>query len=158
VDADALNALASVDHWWTHLPSHSILTPHPGEMGRLAGLDAKSLNQDRMAFAARYAAEWNQVILLKGAYSVVAAPDGRTTVIPFRTPALATAGTGDVLAGAIAGLLAQGLSPYDASVCGAYLHGLAGIMAQRQVGDAGALAGDLLPLLPRAIQYLKAER
>ena len=77
-------------------------------------------------------------------------------MIPFSTPALATAGTGDVLAGAIAGLLAQGLAPYDAARCGAYLHGLAGKLAADQVGDAGTVAGDLLPLLPRALGRIKA--
>lgn len=158
LDADALNALSSIDRWWQYLRSHCVLTPHPGEMGRLMGVDVQAVNADRLATAARQAAEWQQVVVLKGAFSVVAAPDGQTTVIPFCTPALATAGTGDVLAGSIAGLLAQGLSPYDAALCGAYVHGLAGQMLQEDVGDAGTLAGDLLPLLPRVIRQIRAER
>jgi NAD(P)H-hydrate epimerase len=157
IDADALNALALVDEWWRYLPPQSILTPHPGEMGRLMHVDTAAVNANRIVTAAEQAAAWDQVIVLKGAYTVVAAPDGRATVIPFGTPALATAGTGDVLAGSIAGLLAQGLSAYDAALCGAYLHGLAGAMIEEQVGDAGALAGDLLPLLPQAIRMVKGQ-
>jgi NAD(P)H-hydrate epimerase len=155
VDADALNALSEAKEWWTALPPGTILTPHPGEMGRLMGSDARTVNRDRVAVAAAMAAEWNQVIVLKGAFTVVAAPDGRTTVIPFANPVLATAGTGDVLAGSIVGLLAQGSQPFDAAVCGAYLHGLAGEIVADRVGDAGALAGDLLPALPQAILRLK---
>ena len=98
---------------------------------------------------------WKQVVVLKGAHTVVAAPDGRTTVLPFANPGLATAGTGDVLAGAIVGLLAQGLAPFDAALCGAYLHGFAGQIVAEQMGTSGMLAGDLLPALPQAIARLK---
>jgi NAD(P)H-hydrate epimerase len=124
-------------------------------MGRLIDADAGLVNRDRVAIATAKAAEWNQVIVLKGAFTVVAAPDGRTTVLPFANPVLATAGTGDVLAGSIAGLLAQGLQPFEAAVCGAYLHGLAGEIVGDRVGDAGALAGDLLSALPQAVRRLK---
>jgi hydroxyethylthiazole kinase-like uncharacterized protein yjeF len=155
IDADALNALSEADRWWTALPSNTILTPHPGEMGRLMGADVATVNSDRLTVARDKAAEWNHVIVLKGAFTVVAAPDGRTTVIPFANPILATAGTGDVLAGAIVGLLAQGLEPFDAAVCGAYLHGLAGELLSEWTGDAGALAGDLLHMLPQAMSRLK---
>jgi NAD(P)H-hydrate epimerase len=155
IDADALNALAEAELWWTYLPANSVLTPHPGEMGRLMDAETESVNADRIAVASVKAAEWKQIIVLKGAYTVVAAPDRRTTVIPMATPALATAGTGDVLAGAIVGLLAQGMEPFDAAVCGAYLHGLAGEIVAKGMGDAGALAGDLLPALPQAIWLLK---
>jgi NAD(P)H-hydrate epimerase len=155
VDADALNALAAIKEWWRHLPPHSVLTPHPGEMGRLMDAQVSTINADRIATATHQAAKWGHIVVLKGAFTVVAAPNGQTTVIPFNTPALATAGTGDVLAGSISGLLAQGLSPHYAALCGAYLHGLAGKMLQDQVGDAGALAGDLIPLLPHAIQKIK---
>ena len=94
-------------------------------------------------------------MVLKGAYTVVAAPSGRTTVIPFANAALATAGTGDVLAGTILGLLAQGLRAYEAAVSGVYLHGLAGEIRRRQLGASGMLAGDLLPLIPRAMEELR---
>ncbi len=158
VDADGLNALAEAKEWWHALPEGSILTPHPGEMARLVGSDAKSINRDRMAVARAKAAKWRQIVVLKGAHTIVAAPDGRATVIPFANPALATAGTGDVLAGSIVGLLAQGVPPFDAAVCGAYLHALAGQIVSEHTGDAGLLAGDLLPALPQAIRRLKEGR
>ena len=95
------------------------------------------------------------VVVLKGAGTVVAHPDGRTFISPFATPALATAGTGDVLAGAIAGLLAQGLEPVAAACAGVYLHGLAGDMLEREYGVAGGLAGDLPVLLARAQRQVR---
>ncbi len=156
VDADGLNALAEAEEWWQALPENSVLTPHPGEMARLAGSDAKSVNRDRLSIARARATEWRQVVVLKGAHTIVAAPDGRAMVIPFANPALATAGTGDVLAGSIVGLLAQGLTPFAAAVCGAYLHALAGEIVARHTGDAGMLASDLLPALPHAIRQLKS--
>lgn len=153
VDADALNALAEVDGWAARLPRPSVLTPHPGEMARLMRLqDKASIGEDRIGVAQRMAAEWGHVVILKGAFTVVAGPDGRTVVLPFANPALATAGSGDVLAGAIVGLLAQGLAPFEAAACGAYLHGLAGEMARRDVGNAGVVAGDVLAHLPAAIR------
>jgi len=102
------------------------------------------------------AAAWRCVVVLKGAYSVVASPDGRATVIPFANAALATAGTGDVLAGVIVGLLAQGVAPYHAALCGAYLHAVAGELWRQAHGAAGLLASDLLPLLPEAMRRLRA--
>jgi NAD(P)H-hydrate epimerase len=155
LDADALNALAEREDWWTCLPENSILTPHPGEMARLTHGDRSDPDEDRIALASTQAGEWRQIVVLKGAHTVVAAPDGRATVIPFANPGLATAGTGDVLAGAIVGLLAQGLAPFEAAVCGAYLHGLAGQIVAEQMGTAGSLAGDLLPALPQAILRLQ---
>jgi NAD(P)H-hydrate epimerase len=155
IDADALNALSEAEQWWVSLPRNSVLTPHPGEMGRLMGANATIVNEDRIAAATSRAAEWHQVIVLKGAFTVVAAPDGRTTVIPFANPILATAGTGDVLAGSIAGLLAQGLAPYEAAICGAYLHGAAGEILSEGYGRSGAMAGDLLHALPQAMDRIK---
>jgi ADP-dependent NAD(P)H-hydrate dehydratase / NAD(P)H-hydrate epimerase len=153
VDADALNALAEAEGWAARLPRPAILTPHPGEMARLMRLqDKASIGEDRVGVAQRMSAEWGHVVILKGAFTVVAGPDGRAVLLPFANPALATAGSGDVLAGAIVGLLAQGLGPFEAAVCGAYLHGLAGEMARRDLGDAGVVAGDLLARLPAAIR------
>ena len=156
VDADALNALAQSEHGIEHLPANAILTPHPGEMARLCGCSTQEVRADRLGLARRKAAEWNVVVLLKGAYTIVAAPDGRVVVLPFANPALATAGSGDVLAGAIVGCLAQGAMPFEAAVLGGYLHGLAGELARAEIGDAGVVAGDLLGRLPGAIRQLRS--
>ncbi len=156
IDADALNALAQTAGWQEHLPPQTILTPHPGEMARMCGCATAEVQADRIGLARAKAAAWNAVIVLKGAYTVVAAPDGRAVVLPFANPALATAGSGDVLAGAIAGALAQGLTVFAAAVVGGYLHGLAGELARQELGDAGVVAGDLLIRLPLALRQLKA--
>ena len=156
IDADALFALVQSGDWWTHLlPNRAILTPHPGEMATLTGLSRDAVQADRVNVAKKFAVQWQQVVVLKGAHTIVASPDGRATLLPFATPALATAGTGDVLAGTIVAMLAQGLQVYDAAIAGAYLHGLAGEIAQREIGDAGVVAGDLLPRLPQAIHSVK---
>ncbi len=152
LDADGLKLAAQVEDWPARLPPNSVLTPHPGEMAILTGMNKDAIQADRTGLARRYAAEWGHVVVLKGAYTVVAAPDGRATLEPFATPALARAGTGDVLAGAIAGLLAQGLDPYAAAVAGAYLHGLAGVLASQALGStASVIAGDVLEGLIEAV-------
>ncbi len=156
IDADALNALAQSEHWQEHLPPQAILTPHPGEMARLCGCSASDVQADRIGLARAKAVQWNAVLVLKGAYTVIAAPDGRAAVLPFANPALATAGSGDVLAGAITGALAQGLGVFEAAVVGGYLHGLAGELARQDLGDAGVVAGDLLIRLPLAMRQLRA--
>jgi NAD(P)H-hydrate epimerase len=156
IDADALNALAQTHGWHEHLPPQAILTPHPGEMARLCGCSTREVQADRIGIARAKAAEWNAVVVLKGAYTVIAAPDHRVAVLPFANPALATAGSGDVLAGAIVGALAQGLAPFEAAVVGGYLHGLAGELARQELGEAGVVAGDLLGRLPLAMRQLRA--
>jgi NAD(P)H-hydrate epimerase len=109
--------------------------------------------------AQKYAAEWGHVVVLKGAFTVIAAPDGRAALLPFATAALARAGTGDVLAGAVGGLLAQGLAPFDAAVAGGFLHGLAGELAAKRLGTTtSVIAGDVLNALPEAVSRVKAER
>jgi NAD(P)H-hydrate epimerase len=156
VDADALNALAEVTGWAECLPRLSILTPHPGEMARLIHVEDKSeIASDRMGVARRTAAQWGHIVILKGAYTVIAHPEGRAVVLPFANPALATAGSGDVLAGAIVGLLAQGLKPFEAAICGAFLHAMAGELARHDIGDAGVVASDLLTRLPTVIHQLR---
>ena len=152
VDADGLNTLARISGWWERWPSRAVLTPHPGEMGRLTG---DSTGGPRLDSALVAAARWNKTIVLKGAHTVVAHPDGSAMLSPFANPALATAGTGDVLAGAIVGLLAQGASLEDAAQLGVYLHALAGERVSGEMGDTGLLASDLLPALPRAIRDLR---
>ncbi len=156
IDADALFALAQISRWWKCLaPNTTILTPHPGEMATLTGLTRDQVQADRVNVAKKFAALWQQIVVLKGAFTVIAAPDGRATLLPFATPALATAGTGDVLAGTITAMLAQKLSPFDAAVAGAYVHGLAGALAEREIGAAGVVAGDLLVRLPTAIRQIQ---
>ncbi|MCZ7545062.1 MAG: NAD(P)H-hydrate dehydratase [Anaerolineae bacterium] len=152
IDADGLNLLAKLDDWPSLLPGGSILTPHPGEMSRLCGIDQEEVNADRIGLAQARAAAWKCVVVLKGAHTVVAAPDGRVAVMPFATSALATAGTGDVLAGAILGFRAQGLEPFDAAVAGAYVHGLAGVEAEEEMlTPASVTAGDVRDRLPLAL-------
>jgi len=151
IDADGLNALADKPNWWKHLAGLNVLTPHPGEMARLVSCGVDEVEADRIGAAQEMAKRWKQVVTLKGAHTVVAAPDGQTVIIPFANPGLATAGSGDVLAGAVVGFLAQGLSPFAAAVTGAYMHGLAGDLVREKIGAAGMVAGDLLPMLPQAI-------
>ena len=156
VDADALNILATLPgrRWSDRLPPGSILTPHPGEMARLIGGSPSEVNSQRITTARRWAAEWGHVVLLKGPHTVVAAPDGRAVVLPFAAPTLATAGSGDVLAGAIVAMLGQGLRAFDAAICGAYLHGLAGVILVRSLGLSGTVARDIVQQLPLALRQL----
>ncbi|MBI4296998.1 MAG: NAD(P)H-hydrate dehydratase [Chloroflexi bacterium] len=155
LDADALNILAGTSQWWRRLKGRAILTPHPGEMARLLGRSVAEVQADRLEAARRGAASWGQTVALKGAYTVIAEPGGKALLSPWANPALASAGTGDVLAGAMVGLLAQGLAPEAAAAASVYLHGRAGEMASREMGDAGVLASDLLPRLPRAIREVR---
>ena len=157
VDADALNllALSGDAPWWERFSAPAVVTPHPGEMARLVGLSTEAVQKDRTGTATEAAARWNKVVALKGAHTVVAFPSGQTMLSPFANPALATAGTGDVLAGTIAGLLAQGLSLEDGAALGVYLHGAAGERVSDELGDTGLLASDLLMAIPKAIKDLK---
>lgn len=153
VDADGLNNLAGVDSWWERLPARTVITPHPGEMARLrGGKRVSGGGADRFEVAREMAARWGTVTVLKGACTLVADPAGALRVNWPPNPALATAGTGDVLAGMAAGLLAQGVDPLDAASAAVYLHGRAGLAVSEQLGDAGLLAGDLLPEIPVALR------
>ena len=155
VDADGLKLLSKVDLWPSRLPRPTILTPHPGEMAMMTGMSKDEIQADRLAAARHWAAEWGHVVVLKGAFTVVASPEGMATIIPIASPALARAGTGDVLAGAIAGLLAQGVAPYGAAVLAAYLHGRAGVLAGEAHGTtASVLASEVADMLPEALVEL----
>lgn len=148
VDADALNMLADAPDfrtWNTPANRPAILTPHPGEMSRLLGLPTAQVQQDRTNLAQRFAAEHGVVLVLKGARTVTALPDGRTFINGTGNPGMATGGSGDVLAGLIAALLAQGLPAGVAAALGVYLHGAAGDRAAslRPAGPASLLAGDI---------------
>lgn len=155
IDADGLKLLARVEDWPRLLPPRAVLTPHPGEMSVLTGLPVAELQADRLETAQRFARSWGHVVVLKGALTVVAEPDGRVSVIPVASSALAHAGTGDVLAGLIAGLRAQGLPAYEAALCGAWLHAQAGLFAAEQVGhEAAVFAGDLISALPDVLAWV----
>jgi hydroxyethylthiazole kinase-like uncharacterized protein yjeF len=145
IDADGLKLLASIEDWFQLIPAHSVLTPHPGEMSVLTDLSVEDIQSDRIGVAEKYAHQWGHVVVLKGANTVVASPTGNTTIIPVATPALATAGTGDVLAGLILGLRAQGVDAYPAAVAGGWIHAQAGLRAADLLGStASVLAGDVL--------------
>ncbi|HEY8679117.1 MAG TPA: NAD(P)H-hydrate dehydratase [Candidatus Dormibacteraeota bacterium] len=155
LDADALNLLAEHRPILPRLSDQIVLTPHPAEFSRLSGLDTAAVQADRRGVASRFAKVWNKVVVLKGAGTVIAAPDGRITDNPIATPALASGGTGDVLAGVIAGFLAQGLSPFEAAVTGVHVHSVAGLDLEADLGRAGVLASDLLPQIPRVMERLR---
>jgi NAD(P)H-hydrate epimerase len=158
IDADALSLLPEIESWPARLPSETVLTPHPGEMATLTGEDKEKLQADRVSAAKKWAAEWGHVVVFKGAFTVVAAPDGRVSVLPFATSALASAGTGDVLAGTIAGFRAQGVAGYEAAVLGGYVHGLAGVQAAQMLGsEASVMAGDVISALPEAMEIVAAD-
>ncbi len=156
IDADGLNNLSALEHWWSLLPANTVITPHPGEMGRLCGgIKVSGGNIDRLELVHQKAREWGVTLVLKGACTIIAEADGHARLNYSANPALATAGTGDVLGGIIAGLLAQGLSPFDAASGGVYLHTAASMLVSQEIGEAGLLARDLLPQIPRAIKANK---
>ncbi|MDD4923720.1 MAG: NAD(P)H-hydrate dehydratase [Dehalococcoidales bacterium] len=155
IDADALNVLAKTTDWWQKLMMDAILTPHPGEMSRLTGIPVEEIQANRVDTAMLFARKWGKTVVLKGAYTVIASADGRCRVSPFANPGLASAGTGDVLAGVIAGLSAQGLDNFNAACLGVWLHAQAAEIVKSELGDTGMLAGDLLPVIPKAIKKLK---
>jgi NAD(P)H-hydrate epimerase len=156
VDADGLRHLAQIPDWHEKIFPNAILTPHIGEMSALTGLTIEDIQENRNEAALKYANAWGHVVVLKGAFTVIASPDGRMTVIPVATPALARAGTGDVLAGLIVGLRAQGLDAYNAAVAGAFIHAEAGLIAAEDLGTtASVLASDILNSIPDVISELE---
>ncbi len=150
IDADALNILARRDRWWDLLPEGRVLTPHPGEMARLLG---RPLPADRIGVARDAAEAWRCCLVLKGANTIVACP-GRVAISLVANPLLATGGTGDVLAGAIAGLLAQGLRTPEAMALAVYMHARAGQILAERYGDSGGLAGEVADALSVARREL----
>jgi len=156
IDADALRLLADIVQWHAKLPAEAVLTPHPGEMSALTGMTIDEIQTDRLEVARRFAVEWGQVVVLKGALTVVASAEGRAAVLPFANSALAKAGSGDVLAGMIAGLITQGVEPFDAAVAGVWLHAHAAeAVVKAQGTQSSLLAGDLIGAIPTAFLELK---
>ena len=144
-DADGLKLLRRIPQWWRLLPEQSILTPHPGEMSVLTDLEISEIQSNRWEIAKEYAGRWGVSLVLKGAETVVADENGKIWVNPISEPALATAGSGDVLSGLIGGLLAQGVASHKAAVVSVWLHGQAGILAKKKLGtDISVTAVDIL--------------
>jgi hydroxyethylthiazole kinase-like uncharacterized protein yjeF len=154
-DADALNNLAKD---MSYLKAHTaplVISPHPGEMSRLTGKTIEQINKNRINIALEFAQEFNLVVILKGAPSVIAAPSGQAWLNPTGNEGMATAGSGDVLTGLIGGFLAQGLMDIDAALLGCYVHGKAGDLAYEELGSRGMIAGDILRRVPEALKELE---
>jgi hydroxyethylthiazole kinase-like uncharacterized protein yjeF len=155
-DADGLKLLAKTENWHELVSEPAVLTPHPGEMAVMTGLSVAEIQANRLEIAKKYAQEWGHVVVLKGAFTVVAAPNGETFTIPVASPSLARAGSGDVLAGLIVGLRAQGLNAVDAAVAGSWVHAQAGLLAGEMLGaSASVLAGDILSAIPEILTDLE---
>lgn len=161
IDADGLNALAAAPGSGSagapalkKRSAATVVTPHPGEMARLIGSEAGQVQRRRLEVALEFAAQSGAVVVLKGQRTVVAGPDGRAAVNPTGNPGMATGGTGDVLSGILGALLARGLEPWVAATAAVYVHGLAGDVAARRLGQESLLAGDLIEALPEAIRSL----
>ncbi|NLK88030.1 MAG: NAD(P)H-hydrate dehydratase [Clostridiaceae bacterium] len=152
LDADALNAISSDPSVLKRLKTGAVVTPHPGEMARLMGIGIEEVQADRIGNASRFASEYGVTVVLKGSRTVVAYPDGKAFINMTGNAGMATAGTGDVLTGIIAGIAAQGADAGDAAVAGVYLHGLAGDAAADYKGMYGITAGDLVDFLPVTIK------
>jgi hydroxyethylthiazole kinase-like uncharacterized protein yjeF len=160
IDADGLNIVAQNQRFLQSfsrpdIGKRIILTPHPGEMSRLTGISIPAIQADRLGMARRFAVEWGVTLVLKGARTIIAASDGQAYINPTGNPGMATAGMGDLLAGVIAGFIAQGLPVMEAGVIGVYVHGLAGDLAAQKSGPAGIIAGDLLYEIPVAMNLLR---
>lgn len=155
VDADGLNILAA-QGGATPIAAPAVLTPHPGEMARLLGTTTGEVQADRFAAARDAARRFDAVVVLKGAHSVIAAPDGRVWVNPTGNPGMASGGMGDVLTGMIGGWLAQGVAPEHAALLGVYLHGLAADRSVKDVGEVGLIATDVIDTLPAILREWEA--
>ncbi len=154
VDADGLTHLSKTNAWWEKLTSSTIITPHPGEMATLTGIPISEIQNNRAEYARKFSSEWGVIIVLKGAYTIIASPDGRQSLNPIANPILATAGTGDVLAGIITGQLAQGLKPFEAALSGVFIHSISGELLSKEMGDRGGIATDLICKIPHAIKAI----
>ena len=156
LDADGLNALAEDVGLLRKIPLPIIVTPHPGEMGRLIRLSADEVQSDRERIAVEFAKKYRVVVVLKGHNTVVASFDGTLYINDTGNPGMASGGSGDVLTGMIAGLLGQKLAVFDAARLGVYLHGLAGDLAAAEKGEIGLLASDVADRIPQAIRQYQA--
>ena len=154
IDADGLNNLNYIDKWHDRARFSLVLTPHTGEMARLTNLSVDEIKDNRIEIARTWSKIWKAIVVLKGAYTIVATPRGKVFVNPFANPILSTGGTGVVLTGIISGLIAQGLSGENASCCGVYIHGLAAEKIGANIGDRGLVATDIIEDIPNTIKTL----
>ncbi len=154
LDADGLNAFAGDISLIENYAGPMVLTPHPGELARLTGLSTAEIEKDRFEILRKYARQLNKVIVLKGGPTVIASPDGKIFINSTGNPGMATGGSGDVLTGIIAGLLAQKLNALDAALVGVFIHGMAGDMASEELSEMGMIAGDINLFLPDALNQL----
>lgn len=155
LDADGLNSIADNPAVLKTCQAPVIMTPHPGELSRLLGVPTAAVQSQRLNIAQDFARDYGVYVVLKGAGTVIYAPDGHRWINPTGNAAMATAGTGDVLAGLIGALLCQNLTPLQAAQCGVYLHGLAGDRVRDRLGDSGLIASDLIGEIPHAAQTLR---
>jgi ADP-dependent NAD(P)H-hydrate dehydratase / NAD(P)H-hydrate epimerase len=153
IDADGLNLLAENPEWLTKLPENTILTPHPGEFDRLAGLSNNG--STRNALQIEFSKKYKVIIVLKGAHTSITLPDGTCYFNTTGNPGMATAGSGDVLSGIVLSLLGQGYTPGDAALAGVYLHGLAGDQAAEAGSEESLIAGDLVDFIGEAYRFIK---
>ncbi len=154
IDADGLNIFSEISYWFKILKTDLILTPHPGEMSRLSKLTIKEIENNREVVAKKFSKLWHKTIVLKGAETIISDPQGEIFISPFKNPLLATAGTGDVLAGMITGFLSQGLNLTNAAIVGVYLHGLSAEKLKEKFGDRGMVATDLIEVIPQVFKDL----
>jgi NAD(P)H-hydrate epimerase len=153
IDADGINALASDLSVLNRKKGTIILTPHAGEMARLIGVSSETVYKDRIGIAASFAQKWGVIMVLKGAHTLIAAPDGSVSISNTGNPGMATAGAGDVLTGIIGSFLAAGIDPLSAAIRGVVLHGLSGDLARNDLGETSLNASDIIHKIPNAIMY-----
>jgi len=151
LDADALNCIAQNPEILKSKKAAAILTPHPGEMARLCNTTTDNIQNNRLEISLKFAQEYNVILVLKGAMTIISFPDGQSSICPVGNPGMATGGMGDVLTGIIAGLCAQGLTPENASIAGVYIHGMSADILYRDFGEFGFIASDMIKIIPKAI-------
>jgi hydroxyethylthiazole kinase-like uncharacterized protein yjeF len=158
MDADGLKLMSKISNWSDLLPSPAILTPHPGEMSVLTGISTDEIQENRLEIAAQYSKKWGHIVVLKGAFTIIADPGGQIAIVPIASPALARAGTGDVLAGLIVGFRAQGVDAFQAACAGAWIHANAGVLAAKRLGNtASVIARDVLNAISQIISDLSSK-
>ena len=155
IDADGLNVMAQNLDILKFLCSPTVITPHPMELARLCGVSVDKINANRVEYAMNFAQEHRVIVVLKGAGTVIASPEGECFINPTGNAGMATGGTGDILAGIIASLIGQGMTPFNAAIAGAYLHGMCGDYAALDIGMRGMTANDVLQYLPRAMKLIR---